>query len=416
MQSVVEPPQAKIPPTVILGMHRANTSMIAQIAASLGLSLGPDSSFASASTDNEEGYTEDLRFHRISEEILHRFGGTWNCIPNFPSEWWKDSRLDDLALDLRGLIAANDDLAPWAWKDPRVCITLPFFLQQIPNLRLVVCLRHPVEVAFSLAFRRSDTTDYDTGLALWHQHYAALLPLLGSQETIVIDGNVMRENPMEEVARLAAFLKLSVGNAKLEEAANSIRSDLKRSTPVDMDRMSEELSPEIKEMYSRLSALAGLSSEAISSPSPREQYPNVEDAIGRIRKLEKLIIDKSGDVASARHYAVSLEAEAGKRSSAVRDLWKDRDELYARLADLDSQNRHLAEQLALRDARLNQLADQVAGLTEDVMQKTETLDSAKSQIEILQNQNSALREEVHAYANLRLIRTQRLLQKIWKRT
>jgi hypothetical protein len=41
----------------------------------------------------------------------------------------------------------------WGWKDPRNCLTLPFWQGFFPGMKTVVCLRHPLEVVRSLERR-----------------------------------------------------------------------------------------------------------------------------------------------------------------------------------------------------------------------------------------------------------------------
>ena len=38
----------------------------------------------------------------------------------------------------------------WGWKDPRNSLTLPFWKELLPNLKVVVCVRNPIEVIASL--------------------------------------------------------------------------------------------------------------------------------------------------------------------------------------------------------------------------------------------------------------------------
>ena len=50
-------------------------------------------------------------------------------------------------------LPSRDDLAehePWGWQDPRTSLILPFWLACVPDLKIVVCLRNPLEVAVSL--------------------------------------------------------------------------------------------------------------------------------------------------------------------------------------------------------------------------------------------------------------------------
>lgn len=155
---------------VVLGMHRSGTSCVAKALHEGGLYLGPEL-MDQTSADNLEGHWEALEAVRINDAILAASGAAWDSIP------------PDLSLvapgGIDGRIAAFvSDLAQrpmHGFKDPRTLITFPLWKPHLGEVKIVACLRHPYNVARSLARRRTDEWTIERGLKLWTQYNARLL-------------------------------------------------------------------------------------------------------------------------------------------------------------------------------------------------------------------------------------------------
>src|SRR5688572_24507433 len=157
-------------PTCIAGMHRAGTSMVARALEACGVDLGGPRHFAPPAADNRDGYWEDLRFVALNERILDRFEGAWDHPPTLPARWEASAVLDTERQEAEALIRGRAE--PWGWKDPRNSLTAPFWKRLMPEMKVVVCLRNPLEVAASLRARGYTSTRF--GLALWESYYRAL--------------------------------------------------------------------------------------------------------------------------------------------------------------------------------------------------------------------------------------------------
>ncbi len=152
-------------PVAIVGMHRSGTSLLAHMLHRSGLYLGPQDRLLGPSPDNLEGYWEHAGFHRLNEAVLAEFGGGWDAPPVVPVRWVEDPRLAAHAVDAQRLLDEFSGQEPWGWKDPRTSLTLPLWLDLIPDLKVIVCLRNPLEVAFSL--QRRDEFSYSNAISLW---------------------------------------------------------------------------------------------------------------------------------------------------------------------------------------------------------------------------------------------------------
>jgi hypothetical protein len=166
------------PPTIIcvLGMHRSGTSLLAQVLHALGLDLGPEGHLMRPSPANPQGHWENELIKELNDEILERLGGTWSAPPELPPKWEDQPELDDLRRRARALVAEEFGSAErWGFKDPRTCLTLPFWQRILPPMRYLICLRNPMDVAFSLARRELDPIEFEQGTQLWLTYVRAAI-------------------------------------------------------------------------------------------------------------------------------------------------------------------------------------------------------------------------------------------------
>ena len=144
-------------PVFILGMHRSGTTMVAQALASAGVYTG-----AICDHNAEPLYAID-----INERLLEEANGNWWNVPaDAPLEAAVQSGLSEL--QARDLYAAHLKIStgsslrqwlhyagPWMVKDPRLSLTLPWWLERFPNAKVIWVLRDEAAVVDSLLRRQS---------------------------------------------------------------------------------------------------------------------------------------------------------------------------------------------------------------------------------------------------------------------
>ena len=148
----------------VLGMHRSGTSCLIGCLQENGLYLGD---VVNQAPHNKKGNKENLTVREINNLVLQASGGSWNSPP--AELLWGDqsrSRRDEL-------IASYPERSNWGFKDPRTMLTLPFWLEALPNMVFVGTFRHPAAVARSFAER--DNMPLDTALALWKEYNLKLI-------------------------------------------------------------------------------------------------------------------------------------------------------------------------------------------------------------------------------------------------
>ena len=241
----------------ILGMHRSGTSLVAGILKTLGVHLGPDSRLMGPGEDNPKGYFEHAELVRINNAILERLGGSWDRPPYFPPGWL--SRVSDLRETALGIMRRDLFDSPlWAVKDPRMCLSFPFWKALSPGPeKCVIVVRNPLETAESLL--RRNALPLRTSHALWLAYVrASILATRGLPRHIVFFKRLV-EVPRREIELLARFAGPSGWEARIGEAEAFFESGLQHHRIRRRDMLKDaSLMPEAKKAYLALDLFSEL--------------------------------------------------------------------------------------------------------------------------------------------------------------
>jgi len=203
----------------VLGMHRSGTSFITRALSELGVYLGPQEHTIGPREDNPEGFSEHHYITHLNDEMLIELGGSWHTPPPLPPGWENDPRLATFAERARRILDEDFAAAPlWGWKDPRTCLTLPFWQRLVPSMRYVLCVRSPLAVALSLQTR--DGFSIEKGGSLWVEHTAAALTHTSGRPRLLIAYDDIIERPELELARLSAF----IGHPRADDRVAAVRA------------------------------------------------------------------------------------------------------------------------------------------------------------------------------------------------
>lgn len=242
-------------PVCIVGMHRSGTSMVARVLNACGLFLGREDELIGPARDNPEGFWENLHFVELNEEIMARFGGSWNAPPAFPARWEFEPEVEPLLGKATELVARFDGRTHWGWKDPRSSLTIPFWLRVVPSLKVVVCVRNPLEVAHSL-FVRGDTKSA-AQFQLWLHYYRQILSAVPPSARIVTHYQSYFEDFDAEVRRLSDRLGLELSEDAAESARAQVTGALRHHHVTTAALKAAGATEEVCELYLRLCDEAG---------------------------------------------------------------------------------------------------------------------------------------------------------------
>lgn len=190
----------------IAGMHRSGTSMVAKLLSQCGIYLGGEEDLMPRDNYNVDGYWENLGFVEINDSLLSYFSGTWSLPPTSDITFDISQIPEALTRKAQSLIQRFEGKSFWGWKDPRNSITLPFWQQLIPNLKFIVCLRNPLEVAQSLFSR--DNFPMLVSFDLWYTYNVRLLYNTSPENRLITSYNAYFINSQSELQRMLEFIDL----------------------------------------------------------------------------------------------------------------------------------------------------------------------------------------------------------------
>lgn len=257
-------PENSIAPVCVAGMHRSGTSTVAQLLYRLGLYLGKEEDLFAASSANEDGFWENGRLVGINEAILRAYESGWDLPPNLEQGWQRSERLASLHEETRRFLEGFEGQEPWGWKDPRTSLTLPFWLELLPDTKVVVCLRNPLEVANSLRKRGSASILF--GLNLWKIYNERLLETLEEGQYIVTHYESYFYRPQAEIRRVVDFLGMSASDQLISLVRSRVIRGLRHHVLTLDDLREFDPSGRIGELYLRMCEEAGWDPEPMTVP------------------------------------------------------------------------------------------------------------------------------------------------------
>jgi hypothetical protein len=160
---------------LVLGSGRSGTSMLAGTLSKAGFFMGPTLMPGDAS--NPRGYFESYEVEALNEDILTKVvpqrPGNWLRVffrhrPVRPQNWLAEVPLETAMPcpeNVPGRIQALTRAAPFCFKDPRFCYTLPVWRPFLKDAVFVCVFRHPSETADSIV-RECRTAEYLAGLSM----------------------------------------------------------------------------------------------------------------------------------------------------------------------------------------------------------------------------------------------------------
>jgi len=309
---------------VVVGMHRSGTSAMASALARLGLALPDETDLITAGPANERGYWELRRFVTFNDGILKYLNGNWSTPPKPPPGWElsRDQAIVELRSSARDFILREFRDPHMVLKDPRLCITLPFWRQVFDHEPVaVLVLRDPLDVARSL--RTRNNFPLSLGLALWRRYVQESIRSVAGLPVFVAQYEEFLADPRTQISELNAFLRandvVAASAERVERAVEAFEPELRhhRSEPAE-GRSGPAMSSLALEQNEFLALLHQQSrvQQHWSIPAVPEEPPWVDDVI-------ELVVD--GQMVVFAHAAATAELKWIKRSrlfGATRLFWR----------------------------------------------------------------------------------------------
>ena len=304
--------------------------MVARLMHLCGLYLGHESEFSAAGADNQEGFWENVNFVRMNDNILAHLDAGWDLPPDVSHEWKLNPEVISLQSEAAVLIQRFIGREPWGWKDPRNSLTMPFWTGLLPNLKVVICVRSPLEVAQSLSARNFSSIAF--GLKLWLAYNQRILCTAPTEDIVVTHYDAYFHDPKAELRRVLGLLDMPASEKDIEQACSAISGYLRHhQAPAEA---SSDIPSEVLQCYLELCARAG------------PVYQSVQKAAGNDSLWLR---DQKDKIIRAREEAIQkLETQVGTLQRTI-------DEQDNRIASL-------SEALTERDGKIASLNQAVAEL------------------------------------------------------
>lgn len=234
---------------------------------SLGVDLGREEShFPPDADDNPQGYQEHMQIVELDDRLLRHLGGHASEVPAPAQGWEAAADIDAFVDQARPLLAELFTSDPWAFKDPRTSVLLPFWRRVRTDLRVIVCVRHPLEVAESM-LRRGANYSREHWLRSWLAHTSAALAASADADRAIVLFDDLISAPRMVADDLAMFVFGEPPELERREAAAAaVHSHQRRS---DAAAAPGELPPELARYYSSVRDLARASARSRIAASVR---------------------------------------------------------------------------------------------------------------------------------------------------
>ena len=315
-------------PVCIAGMHRSGTSMVARLLHLCGLYLGQEDDLKHGSANNPEGFWENVKLLKVNEDILGELGSAWDCPPPALGGWTEEGLLR-LRAKAGVVLQEFHGREPWGWKDPRNSLTFPFWADLQPDMKVVICLRNPLEVTLSL--NRRNLSSYILGLKLWRVYNERILEATTREQRIVTHYDAFFNDPQAELRRILSFLGMTASDELIQEVCPAAQDDLRHHRFTTQHLVDANASMDMLKLYLELCAEAGWMEEsgerwtpveapAASTVRPGSAGDNGSAPHGPARATESAALD----VARQRQLPSVSVIEVGRLNRWVVDLERAR--------------------------------------------------------------------------------------------
>ena len=180
---------------LVLGMHRSGTSALVRVLDLCGADIG--SRILGESAGNDAGHWEDAFAVELHDRLLSEHGSRWDEALGLPADWISGEAAAAARESIRDYIARDRARhALWAVKDPRLSLFTGLWVDAAAEagqlLGAVLMLRHPMEVANSLAAR--DGIAPARGLLLWLEYTLAAAAALDAIPGVLVTYDQLMED------------------------------------------------------------------------------------------------------------------------------------------------------------------------------------------------------------------------------
>jgi hypothetical protein len=279
---------------LVLGMHRSGTSAIARLTALLGPTMCRPEHLVRGHGGNLRGHWESAPLVAENDRLLASVGARWWCPPSNRADLAGLAADDKERHHARQVFASSFPTAPWVWKDPRTCLTLPFWLASFDSKPVgILVLRDPREVAASVHAR--DGLSISFALALWERHLRTAVQAAHGQPVLVTRFADAVSQPVRWCQETTEFLTASGVPAQVPAdpvgVTTYVNDQLLHHRPGRRRFDRDEVSLQQAALWDTLLRQIGPATYFDASDTLPPETPTTEPLFDEVRKAFGLVVD-----------------------------------------------------------------------------------------------------------------------------
>jgi hypothetical protein len=366
---------------VVLGMHRSGTSTIARGLKAIKIELG-DELMEGTSGNNEKGFFEDMDVFRLNNELLQEIGHDWHMLtPILPEEL-----LLPLSggLKLRAVEVLRKKLNKtrlFGLKAPQMARLLPFWQAVFTHLNVhvsyIIACRNPMSVARSLSKR--DGFNLEKGYYLWLEHMFSILKNTDGQPRIVVDYDLLMDDPIRELQRMAKILAIPFNPDDPDVAeyrTNFLEESLRHSRYYLKDLKLDKSVPDCVLALHKL--LLNLAKEII--------HFNHHDAVSLLNRIDLQLRENY----PALHYMQVCDQQLIDLKKSINEYNKQIMILSQSASEYSENNNKLNHLLSERDKEIDSLNKMLSKRDEKIKYLIQEIKTMKCELDTIYNSKSWL--------------------------
>jgi len=202
-------------------MHRSGTSLVTRIFYLMGCDLGNPESFYPPDSWNPDGYFEQKDIHKINMPLVNGMFGKFSyfSLPSTDTILKRGRKMSNLIKDT--YLKYNGVLV----KETRFCLTMPAWIAEGAKFeKVIICLRHPFEVANSI--QKRNHTILKHGYYLFNVHNERILQhtqQANSKIWIVSYANLLKkDHAQNEIEGALDFMEIKYSKEDLDQCLRKI--------------------------------------------------------------------------------------------------------------------------------------------------------------------------------------------------
>ncbi len=364
---------------VVVGMHRSGTSAMASFLEKLGVMFGDR--LAEAAPDNVRGFWEHKEIVSLHNKLLRALGSNWDDERPLPADWLQNREVRTIKAALAAVVQRDFRNTPvFGLKDPRLSLLVPLWTGIFRDLgiaaRFLLMLRHPAEVAASLAERNAFSPAQSYLLWLRYTIDAEMQTRNEMRAIVTFDRLLEQPRQVLDSIRKTLQIALPIGGSEEQEALKQLPPSLRHHRR-DGDMAASASIPDI--IYSALEA---------------GDLQRFDAVVAEFRHYANLFQPRITELAAALVQTRQTEARLANEVQSMTDL----------RGRLDEANRAAAQshnELQQLKAESVSMAAELADARWDVLRQREDLLIRKDATQKAENRITELEIQLHVAAKAR---------------